>query len=54
MVPCEWLADDYAKKKLQTQAPLKCYIDAVPSYSTNEIAIYWNFAFIYLLAALYF
>ena len=52
--PCEWLADDYAKKKLQNRSPLKCYIDAVPSYSTNEIAIYWNSAFIYLLAALYF
>ncbi len=52
--PCEWLADDYAKEKLQNRSPLKCYVDAVPSYSTNEIAIYWNSAFIYLLAALYF
>lgn len=23
-------------------APMKCYVDEVPSYSTNEIAIYWN------------
>lgn len=48
--PCAGLHDEYAKKHLTGMAPLKCYIDAVPSYSTNEIAIYWNSAFIYLLS----
>lgn len=48
--PCSGLHDEYAKKHLTGMAPLKCYIDAVPSYSTNEVAIYWNSAFIYLLS----
>lgn len=48
--PCAGLHDEYAKKHLTGMAPLKCYIDAVPSYSTNEIAIYWNSALIYLLS----
>lgn len=50
--PCAGLHDEYAKKHLLGMPPLKCYIDAVPSYSTNEIAIYWNSAFVYLLAQL--
>ena len=48
--PSEWLQDEYAKNHLQGSAPLKCFIDAVPSYSTNEVAIYWNSAFVYLLS----
>ena len=50
--PCSGLHDEYAKTHLTGSAPLKCYVDAVPSYSTNEVAIYWNSAFVYLLAAL--
>ncbi|MBR1639887.1 MAG: glycoside hydrolase family 9 protein [Treponema sp.] len=52
--PCEGLNDAYAKSHLNNLPPLKCYADAEPSYSTNEVAIYWNSAFVYLLAALYF
>lgn len=48
--PCAGLHDEYAKKHLQNTPALKCYVDAVPSYSTNEVAIYWNSAFVYLLA----
>lgn len=49
--PCAGLHDEYAKKHLQGMAPLKCYADAMPSYSTNEVAIYWNSAFVYLLSS---
>ncbi|MCR4580013.1 MAG: glycoside hydrolase family 9 protein [Treponema sp.] len=52
--PCQGLHDACAKEKLEGQPPLKCYIDEEPSYSTNEVAIYWNSALVYLLAALYF
>lgn len=34
--------------------PAKCYLDAVCSYSTNEIAINWNAPLVYLLAAIEF
>lgn len=34
------------------EAPMKCYIDVVGSYSTNEIAIYWNSPLVYVLAYL--
>lgn len=40
--PGAGLNDAVAKEKLQGQAPLKCFIDHQGSYSTNEIAIYWN------------
>lgn len=52
--PSEWLQDECAKENLQGQPPLKCFIDAQPSYSTNEVAIYWNSAFVYLLAKISF
>lgn len=52
--PSEWLQDECAKENLQGQPPLKCFIDAQPSYSTNEVAIYWNSAFVYLLAKVFF
>lgn len=48
--PCAGLHDAYAKEHLEGLPGLKCYVDAVPSYSTNEVAIYWNSAFIYLLS----
>ena len=47
--PCAALIDEYAKEHLAGQPPLKCFADAEPSYSTNEVAIYWNSAFVYLL-----
>jgi len=40
--PNKNLQDPLAKSKLSGSAPQKCYIDAEPSYSTNEITIYWN------------
>ena len=48
--PCAGLLDAYAKENLAGQPPLKCFADAEPSYSTNEVAIYWNSAFVYVLA----
>ena len=48
--PSAGLNDAYAKEHLAGLPPLKCYVDAVPSYSTNEVAIYWNSSFVYLLA----
>lgn len=48
--PCAGLMDAYAKEHLTGLPPLKCYADAEPSYSTNEVAIYWNSAFVYVLA----
>lgn len=52
--PCEGLLDAVAKEKLGplNLPPLKCYIDHVGSYSTNEVAIYWNSSFVYLVAML--
>ena len=48
--PCAALIDEYAKKHLTGLPPLKCYVDAEPSYSTNEVAIYWNSSFVYAFA----
>ncbi len=47
--PCSGLLDAYAKEHLTKLPPLKCYADAQPSYSTNEVAIYWNSALVYVL-----
>lgn len=33
-------------------APMKCYVDIMESYSTNEITIYWNSSAIYVTAFL--
>ncbi len=48
--PCGALLDAYAKEHLTGRPPLKCFADAQPSYSTNEVAIYWNSAFAYVMA----
>lgn len=48
--PCSALLDAYAKEHLTGRPPLQCFADAQPSYSTNEVAIYWNSAFVYVLA----
>ena len=48
--PCAGLLDAYAKEHLTGLPALKCFADAEPSYSTNEVAIYWNSAFVYVLA----
>ncbi len=52
--PDSALEDDTARTKLSGKAPAQCYIDDVTSYSTNEVAIYWNsaaiFSFSYMAA----
>ena len=48
--PCAGLNDEYARTHLANLPALKCYADAEPSYSTNEVAIYWNSAFVYVLS----
>lgn len=48
--PCAGLNDEYARIHLANLPALKCYADAEPSYSTNEIAIYWNSALVYVLS----
>ena len=52
--PCEGLFDACAKEKLGPLElpPLRCFIDDVASYSTNEIAIYWNSTFVYVASKL--
>jgi Glycosyl hydrolase family 9. len=45
------LEDPYAKTVLLGQAPAMCYVDSSQSYSTNEVAIYWNSPLIYALSA---
>jgi endoglucanase len=36
------LEDPFAAAMLKDLPPQKCYADAEPSYSTNEVTIYWN------------
>jgi len=45
--PDSALEDDIARAKLSGKEPAKCYIDDVTSYSTNEVATYWNSAAIF-------
>ena len=44
------LEDSAAKAYCQDQPAAKCYVDNSESYSTNEITIYWNSPFTYLLS----
>ncbi len=49
--PCIWLADDEIKKYADAGTPAqKCYRDHYLSYSTNEIAIYWNSSLLFAAA----
>lgn len=50
--PSAGLQDATAKEMCSGKPANLCYIDKVGSYSTNEIAIYWNSAFVHLLAKL--
>lgn len=52
--PCEGLFDACAKEKLEALGlpPLRCFIDDIASYSTNEVAIYWNSTFVYIASKL--
>lgn len=48
--PCNWFADATIQGVLpKNTAPAKAYVDMTGSYSTNEVTIYWNSAFILLL-----
>ena len=50
--PNSHLEDPYAQGVLSQKAPALCYADNDASYSTNEVAIYWNSPLIALLSAL--
>jgi len=50
--PNSHLEDPYAAQTLKKAAPAACYKDSDQSYSTNEVAIYWNSPLIWLLAGL--
>lgn len=52
--PDQKLEDPFAQNLLDDKPALMCYVDNNQSYSTNEITIYWNSAFVYSLAKLYF
>lgn len=43
--------DSYIKSAMAGTPPAKCYADNTQSFSTNEITIYWNSPFLYLLSA---
>jgi endoglucanase len=50
--PNSGLQDPVAKNYLAGQPPAKCFLDDSGTYSTNEVAIYWNSPLSYVLAAL--
>lgn len=50
--PSAGLQDAVAREKLAGKAPLSCFIDHMGSYSTNEVAIYWNSPLVLLIAFL--
>jgi endoglucanase len=50
--PDEGLHDLTAKTLLAGKPAAERYIDSVESYSTNEVAIYWNSVLLYVLARL--
>lgn len=47
-----FLEDAYAASVLNNTAPGKCYVDNFNSFSTNEVAIYWNSPVVYVMARL--
>ncbi len=48
--PNNGLEDPYVQNVLKNVPIAKCYADNAQSYSTNEVTIYWNSPFIYLMA----
>lgn len=50
--PSAGLQDAVAKEFLEGKPALQCYIDKQGSYSTNEVAIYWNSPLVLLIAKL--
>ena len=47
--PNNALEDPYAQNVLADAAPQLCYVDNSQSFSCNEIAIYWNSPFVFLM-----
>ncbi|MCQ2589057.1 MAG: glycoside hydrolase family 9 protein [Treponema sp.] len=50
--PCQGLVDAVARENLSGKAPVSCFVDHIGSYSTNEVAIYWNSPLVYVIAKL--
>lgn len=50
--PNRGLQDERAKEVPADSAPMKCYLDHIDCYSLNEITIYWNSPFVFVLAGL--
>lgn len=48
--PNSGLQDPVAQRNLQGCAPATCYVDAIGSYSTNEVAVNWNSALAWITA----
>lgn len=49
--PDDGLHDPDAQNYCKDKPPAQCYVDVLGSYSTNEVTIYWNAAFIRLLVS---
>lgn len=52
--PNKGLQDQRAQEVDKNSAPMKCYLDHIDCYSLNEITIYWNSPFVFVLAGLMF
>ncbi|AYB47425.1 glycoside hydrolase [Paenibacillus lautus] len=50
--PNKGLHDDYAREHLAGRAPAASFADVMESYSTNEVAIYWNSPAVFVLSHL--
>lgn len=50
--PNRGLQDFKAKEVPKDSAPMKCYLDHIDCFSLNEITIYWNSPFVFVLAGL--
>lgn len=48
--PNSRLDDPFARANLSDAPAAACYIDSMQSYSCNEVTIYWNSPFVYLLS----
>ncbi len=52
--PCMLRADEEVRKHTDKNTPpQKCYMDEHTSYSTNEIAVYWNSSLLFLAGYIY-
>ncbi len=51
--PNAGLQDARAKEVDPNSAPMKCYLDHEECYSLNEITIYWNSPFVFVLAYIF-